>query len=214
MVDINALRTDLESIKPMLVKAEREGLLKVKDLCDKLNNQKFDEVIHELFSKDDILEFLSTTSITANMVVEKEVIKNAVKEATANFQKGVLSKIFELSEPDRAAMGSLLEKHGIEFDEEGEFSSNTDPIVVKLFEDLDNESGGVESHYSTLQSGSVKAATSYTKEVMTITHDCSDIQNPIRAEIVSSDLDVWTAEHFLVKDVDGQPGMATFELVY
>jgi hypothetical protein len=217
-IDIQAFEAELQQLALKVLEVEKEAHRKQKELCDKLNNQKLDEVIHELFTKDDILKFLSSASIPTG-VVKKNVLKEAIEKAVNEYKLSedrellgfkflFLDKIGNLDEDEASdreiatlskEIATLVKKYGIEFDEKT--GVPTDPRIIGLFYKFNKT-----LHISKSISPNIS---------IKITHSSGkDILSSIKAEVESSEFDSWVAEHFLVKDVDGQPGMATFELVY
>jgi hypothetical protein len=198
-IDINALKKDLEKLKPIIQQDTIDALTKQKELCDEINNKKFDEVIHKMFTKNEIVKLLNKDSIPHN-IVEKAILKKEVGKAIDDFKGSLLNKVQSLFTINEII--ELFEKHGVKFDTDSNgkktLAPGTDPKIIALFDSAIPNIG---------------VSTSYGPKswMLNITYHYSSVPNPITAFIKSDEsFEDWAVEHFLVKDINAD----TFELVY
>ncbi len=232
MINEKAFKADLQNLYDVIAKDRKEALAKKKELCEKLNNQEYNEVIHALFSKNDILKILSKTSVSVGVVARKDAVEAAVKEAINNcnfktaFVEVLLDKIDDIGK-NPALLENFMAKYGIKMNKEGGFAPGTDPEIVKIMGNFDASQGvnivtvicrqdydvlreTIENGVVTVKENSIDNIDKlYTMEI----HG-KDLPDAIKVEVRSGEFYEWMTEHFLVKDVQGHPGSASFELDY
>lgn len=103
-----ALKPDLEAALEIWKKTPSSSILGRKDVIERLSNEllegKLEDVVRELFNREELLKVLASSGLVVGMPVEKAAINDAMYDLTS----AMFDKIFGVEEVEVA---KLLSKH-------------------------------------------------------------------------------------------------------
>lgn len=201
MSDVNALNRDLLELQGVVSRVFAKQI----SLIEKLNSNKFGEVVLELYSKDALKSstFLSA-ELTAGNPFPKTMLDDTIKGAVLFFQIDLLLNVAELDDEITYLIFHTASKHGVKFNEDdGEPTKDSDQITIAHMKEFIRQVPNDDD-----------IAPQINGDVMELPYAASycGIETAFKATIATPAFTNWfTQEIVLVKDLGD--GMASLEVV-